>query len=64
MTNDILRADGESIRTYFPSFAEHAHENDPVFEDYHLTQIGKKIVKNAYCLVCKHMRSSRPTQDR
>ena len=24
MTYDILRADGESLRTYFPSFAEHA----------------------------------------
>ena len=44
MTNDILRADGESLRTYFPSFAEHAHENDPVFEDYHLTQIGKMLI--------------------
>ena len=43
MTNDILRARGESLRTYFPSFAEHAHENDPVFEDDHLTQIVKNI---------------------
>ena len=43
MTNDILRARGESLRTYFPSFAEHAHENDPAFEDDHLTQIVKKI---------------------
>ena len=56
MTNDILKARGESVRTYFPSFAEHAHENDPVFEDDHLTQIVKK--KNTYCCVCKHMQSS------
>ena len=43
MTNDMLRARGESLRTYFPSFADHAHENDPVFEDDHLTQIVKKL---------------------
>jgi len=44
MTNDMLRARGESLRTYFPSFADHAHENDPVFEDDHLTQIVKKAL--------------------
>ena len=43
MTNDMLRARGESLRTYFPSFADHAHENEPVFEDDHLTQIVKKL---------------------
>ena len=43
MTNEVLRTRGESLRTYFPSFAEHAHENDPLFEDDHLTQIVKKI---------------------
>ena len=48
MTHDIPRAHGESLRTCFQSFAEHAHENDPVFEDDHLTQIVKKIVKNTY----------------
>ena len=41
MTNDILRARGDSLRTYFPSFAEHAYENVPVFEDDHLTQTKK-----------------------
>ena len=54
MTNDIPRARGESLRTYFPSFAEHAHENDPLFQDDYLTQIAKKFVKNTYCCVCKH----------
>ena len=43
MTNDMLRARGESLRTYFPSFADHAHENNPLFEDDHLTQIVKKL---------------------
>ena len=43
MTNEVLRTRGESLRTYFPSFAEHAHENDPLFWDDCLTQIIKKI---------------------
>ena len=43
LTNEVLRTRGESLRTYFPSFAKHAHENDPLFEDDHLAQIVKKI---------------------
>ena len=43
MTNDLLRARDESLRTYFPSFAEHAHESDPTFGDDHPTEIVKKL---------------------
>ena len=50
MTNDMLRARGERLRTYFPSFADHAHENDPVFEDDHLTQIVKKLCEKYFLL--------------
>ena len=62
LTNEVLRTRGESLRTYFPSFAEHAHENDPLFEDDHLTQIVKKYVKDTCFYVWK--RTQNNTQDR
>ena len=50
MTTDVIRTNSQNIETYFPSMQEHRFDNDPVFEDDHLTQLIKKISEK-YLLV-------------
>ncbi len=43
MITDVLMTNGDKIEHYFPSMLDHRFENEPVFEDDHLTQPMKKI---------------------
>ena len=43
MTNHVIVTNGPRIESFFPSLQDHRFENDPIFEDDHLTQVIKQL---------------------
>ena len=58
MTNHVIVTNGPRIESFCPSLQDHRFENDPRFEDDHLTQLIKRLC-HRYLLIRMHTYAKR-----
>ena len=59
LTNDVIASNGRKIESFFPTVPDQRFDNEPVFEDDHITQITKKVCQKYFLfLYCKPIAKS------
>ena len=61
LTSHVIVTNGPRIKSFFPSLKDHKFENDPMFEDDHLTQLNKQLC-HRYLLIMVQTYAKRYTR--